>query len=64
MNQISLYLLITEGRPAASRPTNSFVAPPSHSLTETDREYYNIVRTEDGLSQYFKNYKTNDNEKL
>ena len=28
--------------------------PPSHSLTQTDREYYNIIRTEDGTSQYFR----------
>jgi hypothetical protein len=28
--------------------------PPSHSLTETDREYYKTIRTEDGSSQYFR----------
>ena len=28
--------------------------PPSHSLTQTDREYYNMIRTEDGTSQYFR----------
>merc|ERR1712156_989642 len=32
----------------------SFLSPPSFSLTETDREYYNIVRTENGISQFFK----------
>ena len=26
--------------------------PPSHSLTQTDREYFNIVRTEDGQSMF------------
>ena len=35
---------------------DSFLSPPSFSLTETDREYYNIVRTEDGISQYYKKY--------
>jgi len=30
-------------------------APDSNSLTETDREYFNIIKTEDGLSQFFKN---------
>jgi len=29
-------------------------APDSNSLTEMDREYFNIVKTEDGLSQFFK----------
>jgi len=29
-------------------------APDSNSLTEIDREYFNIVKTEDGLSQFFK----------
>ena len=31
-------------------------APDSNALTETDREYFNIVKTEDGLSKFFKNY--------
>ena len=29
-----------------------YLSPPSHSLTQTDREYYNIVRTEDGQSGF------------
>lgn len=29
-------------------------APDSNSLTEMDREYFNIIKTEDGLSQFFK----------
>ena len=29
-------------------------APDSNSLTEVDREYFNIIKTEDGLSQFFK----------
>ena len=29
-------------------------APNSNSLTETDREYFNIIKTEDGLSDFFK----------
>ena len=33
-------------------------APDSNSLTEADREYFNIIKTEDGLSQFFKT-KTN-----
>ena len=28
--------------------------PESFSLTETDREYFNIIKTEDGLSQFYK----------
>ena len=28
------------------------IFPPSHSLSQTDREYFNIVRTEDGQSQF------------
>ena len=28
--------------------------PDSNSLMEMDREYFNIVKTEDGLSQFFK----------
>ena len=31
-------------------------APDSNALTETDREYFNIVKTEDGLSKFFKNH--------
>ena len=26
--------------------------PPSHSLTQTDREYFNIIKTEDGHSNF------------
>ena len=29
-------------------------APDSNSLTEADREYFNIIKTEDGLSDFFK----------
>ena len=29
-------------------------APDSNSLTEVDREYFNIIKTEDGLSDFFK----------
>ena len=29
------------------------VEPPSNSLTQTDRDYYNMVRTEDGKSGFF-----------
>ena len=29
-------------------------APHSNSLTEADREYFNIIKTEDGLSDFFK----------
>ena len=28
------------------------VYPPSHSLSQTDREYFNIVKTEDGHSNF------------
>ena len=31
---------------------DDIIFPPSHSLTQTDREYFNIVRTEDGQSQF------------
>ena len=43
-------------RMAEAASEDSFLSPPSFSLTETDREYYNIVRTEDGISQYYKKY--------
>ena len=33
-----------QGSTPQQHPSSSFLAPPSHSLTETDREYYNIVR--------------------
>ena len=29
-------------------------APDSNSLTEADREYFNIIKTEDGFSDFFK----------
>ena len=29
-------------------------APENNSLTEKDRKYLNIIKTEDGLSQFFK----------
>ena len=32
--------------------SEDIIFPPSHSLTQTDREYFNIVRTEDGQSQF------------
>ena len=32
--------------------------PESFALTETDREYFNIIKTEDGLSQFFKSVRT------
>ena len=32
--------------------SEEIIFPPSHSLTQTDREYFNIVRTEDGQSSY------------
>ena len=31
-----------------------YCAPDSYSLSEMDREYFNIFKTEDGLSQFFK----------
>ena len=34
--------------------------PESFSLTETDRQYFNIIKTEDGRSQFYKN----SNDKL
>lgn len=30
----------------------NIVYPPSHSLSQTDREYFNIVKTEDGHSNF------------
>ena len=30
-----------------------FLEPPSNSLTQTDRDYFNMVRTEDGKSGFF-----------
>ena len=32
--------------------SEEIIFPPSHSLTQTDREYFNIVRTEDGQSSF------------
>ena len=32
--------------------SEEIIFPPSHSLTQTDREYFNIVRTEDGRSSF------------
>ena len=34
--------------------TGELVYPPSHALTQTDREYFNLVRTEDGHSGYLR----------
>ena len=36
----------------AEEESEDIIFPPSHSLTQTDREYFNIVRTEDGQSQF------------
>ena len=33
-----------------------YLPPPSHSLTQTDREYYNIIRTEDGQSGFLRGH--------
>ena len=43
-------------------PSKIGVLPPpaSHALTQTDREYYNTIRTEDGTSQYFKHIFTDE----
>ena len=43
----------------ASADTISEATLDSNALTETDREYFNIVKTEDGLSKFFKNYLKN-----
>ena len=34
--------------------SSGWLFPPSHSLTQTDRDYYNIIKTEDGLSKFFR----------
>ena len=35
------------------KKVKGMVEPPSNSLTQTDRDYYNMVRTEDGKSGFF-----------
>ena len=39
-----------------TQSSDDILLPPSNSLTETDREYYNMIRTEDGSSQYFRDF--------
>ena len=34
--------------------TGELVYPPSHALTQTDRQYFNLVRTEDGHSGFLR----------
>ena len=41
-----------EEKHVSGREREDIIFPPSHSLSQTDREYFNIVRTEDGQSQF------------
>ena len=50
-----LLLQLEEAEEEPIKPGNERSrSPESFSLTETDREYFNIIKTEDGLSQFYK----------
>uniref|UniRef100_A0A0K2UD79 Uncharacterized protein n=2 Tax=Lepeophtheirus salmonis TaxID=72036 RepID=A0A0K2UD79_LEPSM len=43
-----------EGGAAGSIFSFKVIEPSSHGVTQTDREYFNIVRTENGVSDFFR----------
>ncbi|XP_023343226.1 uncharacterized protein LOC111712749 [Eurytemora carolleeae] len=38
---------------SSSNTKDSWIIPRSNSISQTDRDYFNIIQTEDGVSQYF-----------
>ena len=41
-----------------------FILPSSNAVTQTDREYFNIVKTEDGRSNFVRDTKVNISHKI
>ena len=54
LTNLNLTHLKSQGeRMEEKKKVKGMVEPPSNSLTQTDRDYYNMVRTEDGKSGFF-----------
>ena len=52
LSELDLRTKSSEEKMKEEEESEDIIFPPSHSLTQTDREYFNIVRTEDGQSQF------------
>ena len=52
LSELDLRTKSSEEMMEVEEGSEDIIFPPSHSLTQTDREYFNIVKTEDGQSQF------------
>jgi hypothetical protein len=52
LSELDLRTKSSEEKMKEEEESEDIIFPPFHSLTQTDREYFNIVRTEDGQSLF------------